>query len=112
VGGFPEPPVHDWDALYRIVDTLRTVAGDLNCQPSQVALAWLLHRRAVTSVIIGGRTEAHFRQNLAASDIRLAGEHLAQLNEASAQPLRYPYWHQLSSMADRLGPADIRRPQE
>ncbi|MBN9346568.1 MAG: aldo/keto reductase [Devosia sp.] len=111
VGGFPEPPVRDWDKLYAIVDVLRTVAAETGHEPSQIALAWLLGRRGVTSVIIGGRTQAHFEQNLAAADIRLEETHILALDRVSAQPLPYPYWHQINSVAERLGPSDVVPPK-
>ena len=110
VGGFPEPPVHDWERLYTIVDALRALAAETGWPVSQIALAWLLQRRGVTSAIIGGRTLRHFEQNLGAAEIRLADEHIRMLDRVSAQPLPYPYWHQLNAVAERLGPADIQRP--
>ena len=61
---------------------------------AQVALAWLLRRPAVTSLIIGGRTEAQFRDNLACVNVKLSADERARLDEASLPPLIYPYWHQ------------------
>jgi diketogulonate reductase-like aldo/keto reductase len=72
-----------------------------------VALAWLLRRPGVASAVIGARTEEQLADNLAAAELRLAdGEH-ARLDELSAPPLIYPYWHQAKTASDRLGPADL-----
>jgi diketogulonate reductase-like aldo/keto reductase len=75
--------------------------------PAQVALAWLLERPAVTSVIIGARTIEQLADNLGAADLVLSDDELARLEEVSRPPLLYPYWHQAKTAADRLGPADL-----
>ena len=49
------------------------VAGAHGASPAQVALAWLLGRPAVTSVIIGARTEEQLRDNLGAASLSLTG---------------------------------------
>jgi diketogulonate reductase-like aldo/keto reductase len=72
-----------------------------------VALAWLLGRQAVTSVIIGGRTEAQFKDNLAAADLKLSAEERKRLDDVSLPQLLYPYWHQRNTASDRLGEADL-----
>ena len=74
---------------------------------ARVALAWLLGRPGVTSVIIGARSEAQFRDNLAAADLKLTEEELKRLDAASRPPLLYPYWHQALAAKDRLSPADL-----
>jgi diketogulonate reductase-like aldo/keto reductase len=75
--------------------------------PAQVALAWLLTRPAVTSVIIGARTDEQLADNLGAADLSLTADELARLEVVSRPPLLYPYWHQAKTAADRLGPADL-----
>jgi diketogulonate reductase-like aldo/keto reductase len=72
-----------------------------------VALAWLLHQPAVTSVIIGGRTKEQFADNIASADLKLNAQELARLDAASRPLLIYPYWHQAWTANDRLGPADL-----
>ena len=58
-------------------------------------------------MIIGGRTEAQFKDNLAAADLVLTPEERQRLDEVSAPPILYPYWHQLLTASDRLGDADL-----
>jgi diketogulonate reductase-like aldo/keto reductase len=72
-----------------------------------VALAWLLQRPGVTSVIAGGRNEAQFKDNLAAADLKLTEHQVKRLTEVSQPTLMYPYWHQNWSVYDRMGPADL-----
>jgi aryl-alcohol dehydrogenase-like predicted oxidoreductase len=59
---------------------------------AQVALAWLLHQRVVTSVIIGAKRVDQLDDNLAATGIRLTEDELAALDEVSALPPEYPGW--------------------
>jgi aryl-alcohol dehydrogenase-like predicted oxidoreductase len=107
LAGWGEPPVRDEERLWRIVDVLVDIARSRDVSGAQVALAWLLGRQGVTSVIIGGRTEAQFKDNLAAIDLHLTAEERARLDQVSAPPILYPYWHQLKAAKDRLGPADL-----
>ncbi|MCR6671436.1 aldo/keto reductase [Devosia ginsengisoli] len=107
VGGFREPPVYDWDKLYDIIDVLVAVAEERGVSGAQVALSWLLGRPGVTSVIIGGRNEAQFQDNLAAAEFKLSADERARLDAASQPPLLYPYWHQSFTAQDRLGKIDL-----
>lgn len=107
LAGWGEPPIRDEDRLWRIVDALVAIAAARGVSGAQVALAWLLGRPAVTSVIIGGRTEAQLQDNLGAADLLLTAEERSRLDKVSAPPVLYPYWHQLRTAKDRLGPADL-----
>jgi aryl-alcohol dehydrogenase-like predicted oxidoreductase len=107
VGGFREPPVYDWERLYNIIDTIVAIAEGRGVSGAQVALAWLLGRPGVTSVIIGGRSDAQFKDNLAAAELKLSAEERARLDVVSQPPLLYPYWHQSFTAQDRLGKIDL-----
>ena len=102
-----EPPVRDEAALYDIVDVLVEVGESHGVSAAQVALAWLLTRPAVSSVVIGARTTEQLTDNLAAADLVLDDDELARLEEVSRPPLIYPYWHQAASASDRLSPGDL-----
>ena len=90
--------------LYRVVDALDAVAKETGRSVPQVALNWLLQRPSVSTVIIGARNEAQLRQNLGAVGWKLSAGQVARLDEASAVPLPYPYWHQRGTFADRNPP--------
>jgi diketogulonate reductase-like aldo/keto reductase len=60
----------------------------------------------VTSVIIGGRSEAQFKDNLGAAALKLSAEERGRLDAVSRPPLLYPYWHQSFTALDRLSPID------
>jgi aryl-alcohol dehydrogenase-like predicted oxidoreductase len=102
-----EPPVYDEDKLYDTVEALLHIAEGRGVSAAQVALAYLLGKPAVTSVIIGARTTEQLEDNLAAADLVLADEERRRLDEVSAMPLLYPYWHQAKTAGDRLSPADL-----
>ena len=105
--GWKEPPIADEGKLWDIVDTLVAIAEERGVSGAQVALAWLLGRPAVTSLVIGGRTEAQIKDNLAAAALKLAPEERARLDKVSQPTLLYPYWHQSWTAKDRFGPADL-----
>ena len=102
-----EPPVHDEDRLYRIVDCLVEIADGRGVSPAQVALSWITSRPGICSVIIGARNEAQLKDNLAAASLTLTATELEALEKVSQKPLAYPYWHQLSTASDRFGEADL-----
>jgi aryl-alcohol dehydrogenase-like predicted oxidoreductase len=87
------PQVAD-DYLYQVVDALDIVAAETGKSIPQIALNWLLHRPTVANVIIGARDEAQLRENLGAVGWSLTADQISRLDEASATPLPYPYWHQ------------------
>ncbi len=105
--GWTEPPIRDENRLWNIVDTLVEVADGRGVSAAQVALAWLIGRKGVTSVIIGGRTKAQFKDNLASAELTLTDEERKRLDDVSLQPLMYPYWHQRNTASDRLSEADL-----
>jgi len=102
-----EPPVRDEDKLYDVVEVIVSVAEARGVSGAQVALAWLLGRPGVTSVIVGGRTEEQFLDNIAAAALVLTPEERQRLDAVSQPPLLYPYWHQSWTASDRLGEADL-----
>lgn len=102
-----EPPVYDQEKLYDTVDVLVEIAEEHGVSASQVALAWLRGRPAVSSVIIGARTDEQLADNLAAAELTLSAEDRRRLEEVSAPPLIYPYWHQRNNASDRLSTADL-----
>ena len=104
--GWPEPPMRDWEALWRIVDVLNAIAGEREATAAQVALAWLLTRPGVAALVIGARTDAQLSENLAAADLVLTPQEVGRLEEVSRPPLLYPYWHQRANASERLSPAD------
>jgi aryl-alcohol dehydrogenase-like predicted oxidoreductase len=87
------PPAED-EELFRIVDALDAVAAETGKTVAQIAIAWVLSRPSVSTVIIGARDEAQLQENLGAIGWKLDAAQVARLEAASAKPRTYPYWHQ------------------
>ena len=104
--GWTEPPIRDMDRLWDIVDVLVAIGDARGISAAQVALAWLLGRPGVSSLVVGGRTEAQFLDNFGAVGLVLSPDELARLNEVSRVPLIYPYWHQGNFATARFSAAD------
>jgi aryl-alcohol dehydrogenase-like predicted oxidoreductase len=102
-----EPPVYDQEGLYDIVEILVGIGEERGVSAAQVALAYILGRPAITSLVIGARTADQLADNLAAASLSLTDAERARLDKASAPPLIYPYWHQANTASDRLSPADL-----
>ncbi len=81
----------DDERNWRILAAIDAVCEQTGTQPSQIALAWLLHKPTVASVIFGARTLEQLDANVEASAIELSDEQMAALDEASAFTLGYPY---------------------
>jgi aryl-alcohol dehydrogenase-like predicted oxidoreductase len=88
---FDFPPV-DKGRLPTVLKALREVSKATDVSVARIALAWQLTRPFVTSVIIGAKTREQLLDNLAASEVKLAPEHVALLDAASALPPEYPGW--------------------
>lgn len=69
---------------WEILETLRAVAAELDRPPAQVALAWVMARRGVTSTLVGARTLEQLESNLATTGIVFAPEQMARLEAVSA----------------------------
>ncbi len=106
--GWTEPPVYDTEKLYDIIEVLIAIAEQHQVSAAQVALAWLLSRSTVSSVIIGARTDEQLKDNLAAANLNLTQEELNMLEKVSRPALLYPYWHQATTAADRLSDNDLQ----
>jgi aryl-alcohol dehydrogenase-like predicted oxidoreductase len=88
---FDFPPV-DKNRAYDIIDAMKTIAEARGRTIAQVAIAWLLHQSAVTSVIIGAKRPEQLQDNLGAVDIVLSAEDLAALDAVSKLVPEYPGW--------------------
>lgn len=104
--GWSEPPIRDQERLWTIVDVLEEIAAKRGVSVAQVSLAWTLSRPAISTLVVGGLSEHQFKDNIAATDLKLTEEELSRLNLVSRPPYIYPYWHQHNFAADRLSPAD------
>ena len=85
-------PVVDKARAFKVVDAMRPIAARHQASVAQVALAWLLSRSQVSSVIVGARTPEQLADNLGASALALTAEDLLALDDVSKLPPEYPGW--------------------
>jgi aryl-alcohol dehydrogenase-like predicted oxidoreductase len=82
----------DKEQGFELVETIRALAGRYSATVPQVAIAWLLSKQSVSSVLLGATKLAQLEENLAAAELRLSAEDVALLDRATPLPLVYPYW--------------------
>ena len=97
---FDFPPV-DKPRAFACVEAMRPIAAAHGVSVAQIALAYLLQKPQVASVIIGARTDEQLADNLAAAKVRLAADEVAALDAVSALPREYPAWMVERQSADR-----------
>lgn len=91
------------EKTFDILDVLHPMAEAKDATVAQLALAWLLHRPTVTSVIIGANKTAQLADNLASVNVSFTAEEMRQLDEVSRLPREYPGWVLEATNADRMG---------
>jgi aryl-alcohol dehydrogenase-like predicted oxidoreductase len=88
---FDFPPV-DKDRAWKCVEVMREVGEAHDVSVARVALAWLLQKASVMSIIIGAKTLEQLDDNLAAVDLTLTDDEMKRLDEVSELPAEYPGW--------------------
>jgi len=88
---FDYPPVNK-DRAFDCIDAMRKIGDARGASVACVALAWLLARPHVSTIIVGARNEEQLRDNLAATDLALDTAEVAELDRVSALPPEYPGW--------------------
>lgn len=104
--GWPDPPIYDEEKLWATIDVLTEIAQARGCGVPQVALAYVLAKPGVVSLVTGARTEAQLVENLPAAELSLEADEFRRLDEVSAPELLYPYWWQ-AKYDERLGEPDL-----
>jgi aryl-alcohol dehydrogenase-like predicted oxidoreductase len=94
---FDFPPV-DTERGWAVIDAMRPIAECRGVSVAQIALAWLLSRKVVTTVIVGAKRPDQLEDNIAATRVQLTADELAALDDVSTLPPEYPQW-----MFDRQG---------
>ncbi len=88
---FDFPPI-DKERAYDVIEVMRRIAAERGCTVPQVAIAWLLHQKVVTSVIIGAKRVDQLTDNIGSVDVTLSDEDKAALDSVTQLPREYPGW--------------------
>jgi len=99
---FDFPPVNK-DRAFDVVEALEPIAKSKGVSVAQLALAWLLHQSAVTTVIIGANTTEQLQDNLNSTAVTFTEAELAQIDAVSKLSMEYPGW-----MIERQGTDRVR----
>jgi aryl-alcohol dehydrogenase-like predicted oxidoreductase len=83
---------YDRERGYTVVDKLKQIAAGRGATPAQLAIAWLLTRPVVSSVLVGASKAAQLDDNLKACDVALSAEELDALEELTRPAAIYPNW--------------------
>ena len=103
---FDFPPINK-EKAYDVIDVLLEIAKKHDVSAAQVALAWMLQKPAVTSIIIGAKRMDQLSDNIAATQLQLGAAEMEQLDTISALTPEYPGWMVDRQMTGRL-PEDSR----
>ncbi|MBK0381433.1 aldo/keto reductase [Pedobacter sp. SD-b] len=88
---FDFPPVNE-NRAFNIIDVLKPMAEEKKASVAQLSLAWLLHQKAVSTVIIGAKKTSQLTDNLKSVDVKFTEEELKKLDEVSKLSSEYPGW--------------------
>jgi len=107
LSGFEFLPI-DYPSGFRAVEAMRRVAAARGASVAQVALAWLLAKPAVASVIVGATKTSQLDDNLKAAGVTLDADDVATLDALTAPEARYPAWFN-SNLVDPRHKAELDR---
>ncbi len=102
---FDFPPI-DKERAFDCIDAMKKVGDAHGVSVARVALAWLLAKPVVTTIIIGAKNETQLQDNIAATTLKLTAEDVATLDAVSRLPPEYPGWKVELTQRDRY-PADF-----
>ena len=88
---FDFPPVNK-EKAYNIIDVMQEISSSHNVSVARVALAWLLRKKGVTSIIIGAKKEEQLRENIASTSLLLTADEMSRLDSISELSKEYPGW--------------------
>lgn len=98
---FDFPPI-DKERAYDIIEVMEPIAEAHGVSVARVALAWVLHQKPVTSLIIGAKRPEQLEDNIAATELVLSDDDLGKLEAVSALTEEYPAWMLKRQGRDRL----------
>jgi len=88
---FDFPPVNK-EKAYDIIEVMQQVASGYNVSVARVALAWMLRKKGITSIIIGAKNEDQLRENIASTTLSLTADEMSRLDAISELSKEYPGW--------------------
>jgi aryl-alcohol dehydrogenase-like predicted oxidoreductase len=103
-----DPGTIHQDTAQATLTVMREIAGAHSATLAQVALNYLLAKQGVTSLLVGAKTLEQLSDNLASQAWSLGADEVQALDDVSARPLPYPYWHQRQYNSSRYKRSEAR----
>jgi len=97
IAGFDFLPT-DKEKGYDLIDKMKAISARHNASVAQIALAWLLAKPHVASILLGASTDSQLEDNLGGLDVKLTDAEMKELDEFTAPPEMYPNWFQTRTL--------------
>jgi len=97
ISGFDFLP-HDKEKGYDLIDRMKAIADRHRASVAQIALAWLLAKPHVTSILLGASKVSQLDDNLGSLNVVLTAAEMKELDELTAPALSYPSWFQARTL--------------
>ena len=88
---FDFPPLNK-ERAYAVIEAMRELARDIGCTVPQIAIAWLLHQKVVTNVIVCAKRIDQLSETLGSVNVSLSNDHLSALAAVTELSPEYPGW--------------------
>jgi len=85
-----------------VVEQMKKIADRHRGSVAQVALAWILSRQFITSILLGASKPSQLEDNLGALDLNLSNEELQLLDKLTAPATIYPSWFQSATVDQKV----------
>jgi aryl-alcohol dehydrogenase-like predicted oxidoreductase len=89
---------YDREKAYDLVEKMGAMARQRSCSVAQIALAWLLAKPSVTTILLGASRTSQLDDNLGAAEVKLSPGEVAELDAMTAPPPIYPNWFQQKTL--------------
>jgi aryl-alcohol dehydrogenase-like predicted oxidoreductase len=93
---------YDKEKGYQLVERMRGIASNYRATPAQVAIAWVLSKPFVSSVLLGANKMSQLEDNLGAARLEMRREDIAGLDELTVPPPTYPTYFNIRTVDEPL----------
>jgi aryl-alcohol dehydrogenase-like predicted oxidoreductase len=100
----------DRERGYALIDLMKKIAAARHASVAQVALAWLLAKPFVSTILLGASTMSQLEDNLGAAELCLSADEVARLSAATAPAPLYPQWFHEKTLDAKLKESVVHQP--
>jgi len=96
---------YDREKAYDLIDKMKAISARHNASVAQIALAWLLAKPHVSTILLGASKLSQLEDNLGALKVTLSSEELTDLDDFTAPAPLYPAWFQSTTLDEPMAKA-------